>query len=155
LQDGIDFDAVGELLAAESEWLGDGRTRVRIRDLHIEVDNPLSVPPFNAPPGVTWPEQVFPAALAACWITTMAEIAERMKVKMRSLHVRVKPILAIDEEEGGFKFERFIVNINLHLEEADEKRASRLIELAHKYCLISKAIKGNVEEVVVPEVKLS
>ncbi|MEB2837188.1 MAG: OsmC family protein [Desulfurococcales archaeon] len=143
----FDFQALAELFAARSEWIGDGKTKTRIHDAVLEVDNPLSVPPLNPPPGVTWPEQLFPAALAACFITTMTTINEKMKLDIKSLAVTVKPVLAVDED-GGFKFEKMLVTIELTVAPGERRRAERLAELTHKYCLISKAIKGNVEEVV-------
>ncbi len=148
----IDFESVGELLAARSEWIGDGRTRTKINIGEIEVDNPLSVPPINPPPSVTWPEQLFPAALAACFITTMTSINEKMKLNLKSLAVTVKPILNFDKD-GGFKFERMDITIEMTVSKGERKKAERLADLTHKYCLISKAIKGNVEEVIKTEIK--
>ncbi|MCE4608257.1 MAG: OsmC family protein [Caldisphaeraceae archaeon] len=150
--EGIDFDALGDLLAAESRWIGDGRTRAKIHDMELEVDNPLSVTPIDPPPNVTWPEQLLPASLAVCFITTMTTINEKMGLHLTSLRVVVKPILGIDED-GGFKFERMKVTIEMVVSNSEKEKAERLADLAHKYCLISKAIKGNVEEVI--ETKIS
>ena len=144
----IDFEAVAEFFAATVEWIGDGRTRTKLGGCTLEIDNPLEVPPINPPEGITWPEQVFPAALAACWITTMTSIAERMNVELEKLRVTVKPLLAVDDD-GSFRFKEMRVYLEMGLKgENREKRAARLVELTHKYCLISKAIKGNVEEKV-------
>ncbi|MCE4624147.1 MAG: OsmC family protein [Caldisphaeraceae archaeon] len=150
--EGIDFEALGDLLAAESRWIGDGRTRAKIHDMELEVDNPLSVTPIDPPPNVTWPEQLLPASLAVCFITTMTTINEKMDLHLTSLRVVVKPILGIDED-GGFKFERMKVTIEMAVSNGEKEKAERLADLAHKYCLISKAIKGNVDEVI--ETKIS
>ena len=150
--EGIDFEVLGDLLAAESRWIGDGRTRTKIHDMELEVDNPLSVTPIDPPPNVTWPEQLLPASLAVCFITTMTTINEKMGLHLTSLRVVVKPILGIDED-GGFKFERMKVTIEMAVSNGEKEKAERLADLAHKYCLISKAIKGNVDEVI--ETKIS
>ncbi len=144
----IDFEAVAELFAATVEWIGDGRTRTKLGGCTLEIDNPLAVPPVNPPEGVTWPEQVFPAALAACWITTLTSIAERMGAQLESLRVTVKPLLALDDD-GGFRFDEMRVYLEIGLKgDNPERIAARLVELTHKYCLISKAIKGNVRETI-------
>ncbi|MEB3844259.1 MAG: OsmC family protein [Desulfurococcales archaeon] len=140
-----DFEAIGELFAAEAVWIGDGRTRTRLAGVEIEVDNPLEVSPLESSGRVTWPEQVFPAALAACMITTLTSINKKMRVPIEGLRVRVKPILGLDED-GGFKFERMIITVTIRVGREHHAKAERLVQLAHKYCLISKAIKGNVEE---------
>jgi peroxiredoxin-like protein len=147
MAEGIDFEMVAELLAAKARWIGDGRTRTKINIGEIEVDNPLTVPPIDPPPNVTWPEQLFPAALAACYITTMTTINEKMKINMKELSVTVKPLLAFDKD-GGFKFEKMYVTVEMTIAKGQRKKAERLVELTKKYCLISKAIKNNVEEVV-------
>jgi organic hydroperoxide reductase OsmC/OhrA len=143
----IDFEALGSLFEARSTWIGDGRTKTRIHSHVLEVVNPLEIPPINPPSGVTWPEQLFPAALAACYITTMTTINQKMKLHIGKLEVSVKPLLAVDDD-GGYKFEEMRVHIDIEVGPGESKKARRLIELAQKYCLISKAIKGNVAEKV-------
>ena len=148
----IDFQAAAELLSATSEWIGDGRTRTRIGGMEIEVDNPLAVSPVGAPGNVTWPEQLLPAALAACFITTMSSISERLRMHPKGIRVTVKPLLARDSD-GGFKFEKMLITVELSLPKDEVKKAERLVELTHSYCLVSKALKGNVEEVIETKVK--
>ncbi|NJF25882.1 OsmC family protein [Thermococcus sp. Bubb.Bath] len=143
----IDFKAAAELLAATSTWIGDGRTKTRLSKTELEVDNPLSVPPMNPEDNMTWPEQLLPASLAACFITTMTSISERMRVNLKSLQVTVKPLLAKDSD-GGFKFDKMFITIELSVPQEDRPKVKRLVELTHRYCLISKAIKGNVKEVI-------
>ncbi len=143
----IDFQVAAELLSATSEWIGDGRTKTTIGKREIEVDNPLSVPPMGASENVTWPEQLLPAALAACFITTMTSISERLRVHPKGIRVTVKPLLARDSD-GGFKFERMLITIELSLPKEEAVKAGRLVDLTHSYCLISKVMKGNVEEVI-------
>uniref|UniRef100_UPI002609257C OsmC family protein n=1 Tax=Thermococcus sp. TaxID=35749 RepID=UPI002609257C len=107
----------------------------------------LSVPPMGAPENVTWPEQLLPAALAACFITTMTSISERLRVHPKGIRVTVKPLLARDSD-GGFKFEKMLITIELSLPKEEAVKAGRLVDLTHSYCLISKALKDNVEEII-------
>ncbi|EDY34432.1 OsmC-like protein [Aciduliprofundum boonei T469] len=148
----IDFEALGDLLAAESVWIGDGRTKTKIHDLELEVDNPLSVSPINPPPHVTWPEQLLPAALAVCFITTMTAINEKIGVHINELRVIVRPILGIDTDRG-FKFDKMKLNVKLSIARGEKSKAEKLVEITHKYCLVSKAIKGNVEEIIEVDIK--
>ncbi len=103
--EGIDFEALGDFLAAESTWIGDGRTKAKINDIELEV------------------------------------------VNIKSLKVIAKPILGIDTD-NGFRFEKILITIEMSISSGERKKAERLADLTHKYCLISKAIAGNVEEVV-------
>ncbi len=148
----VDFEALGNLLAAESVWIGDGRTKTKIHDMEIEVDNPLSVSPINPPPNVTWPEQLLPASLAVCIITTMIAINEKIGVHIKDLRVIVKPILGIDSD-GGFKLEKMKLNVKLSIASGEKNKAEKLVNVTHKYCLVSKAIKGNVEEIIEADIK--
>ncbi len=143
----VDFKAAAELLAATSEWIGDGRTVTKICGMEVEVDNPLSVSPMGAPENVTWPEQLLPAALAACFITTMGSISERLRMHPKGIRVKVKPLLARDSD-GGFKFEKMLITVELSLPKDEAQKAERLVGLTHNYCLVSKALKGNVEEII-------
>ncbi len=143
----IDFRAAAELLSATSEWVGNGRTKTEIGGMEVEVDNPLSVSPMGAPKNVTWPEQLLPAAMAACFITTMSSISERLRMHPEVIRVTVKPLLARDID-GGFKFEKMFITVEVSLPREEVSKAERLIELTHSYCLISKALKGNVEEII-------
>ncbi len=143
----IDFRAAAELLSATSEWMGNGRTKTEIGGMQVEVDNPLSVSPMGAPKNVTWPEQLLPAAMAACFITTMSSISERLRMHPKVIRVTVKPLLARDID-GGFKFEKMFITVEVSLPKEEVSKAERLIELTHSYCLISKALKGNVEEII-------
>ncbi len=147
-----DFEAIGEFFAVEIEWIGDGRTRATVAGTQLEIDNPLSVSPLERPEKVTWPEQLFPTALGACIITTLTTINDKLKVPIESLRVRVKPILALDTD-GGFKFEKMKITVSLRVPKGMEKKAERLVDLSHKYCLLSKAIKGNVEEEIKAEIE--
>ena len=148
----MDFEALGDLLAAESVWIGDGKTKTKIHDMELEVDNPLSVTPINPPPKVTWPEQLFPAALAVCTITTMTAINEKIGVHIKDLRVIVKPILGIDND-GGFKIEKMKLNVKLSVGRGEKEKSEKLVNITHKYCLVSKTIRGNVEEIIEEDIK--
>ncbi|WP_367883400.1 OsmC family protein [Thermococcus peptonophilus] len=144
----IDFNAAAELFAATSTWVGgDGRTKTKLGKIELEVDNPLSVLPTNSEEMITWPEQLLPAALAACFITTMTTVSEKMRINLKSLQVTAKPLLARDND-GGFKFDKIFITIELSIPREDRPKVERLVDLTHRYCLISKAIKGNVEEII-------
>ncbi len=46
-----------------------------------------------------------------------------------------------------------LITVELSLPKEEVKKAERLVGLTHSYCLVSKALKGNVEEVI--EIKVN
>ncbi len=148
----INFETLADLLAAESVWIGDGKTKTKFHDLELEADNPLSVTPVNPPPKVTWPEQLFAAALSVCIITTMVAINEKIGVHIKELKVTAKPILGMNNDKG-FKIDKVKLNIKLSVLHGEKEKTEKLVDVTHKYCLVSKAIKGNVEEILEVDIK--
>ncbi len=111
----------------------------------------LTAPPgFDGELGVMWPEELLPASLISCLFNTFRDIAMRLKVKYSHWEAEAETSLG-SAPEGGFKFYSIKVHIKLKVDDESKKKISKLMYLTKKYCLVSRAIKGNIDEEVTYE----
>ncbi|MGK7376773.1 OsmC family protein [Planococcus sp. 1R117A] len=108
----------------------------------------ISIPPEMDGPGVgTNPDEMLLGAAATCYIITLAAMLERSKLNKESLTMESEGI--VDVTNGVFTYQKIIHRPKLVLgKEASEKDSSlarKLAEKAESSCMISRAIKGNVE----------
>ncbi|MGC8610402.1 MAG: OsmC family protein [Thermoplasmata archaeon] len=127
---------------SEVQWLDDRRTLLKVKNYEIEVDSP---PEFKGPPDKMTPEELFPGVLASCILTTFLEFKDKMGIDLKSWKAKIKTTLGPSPEKG-YRFEKIEIHVIMNVSEKDKEKIPRAMELAHKYCFISRAIKGNVEE---------
>lgn len=99
------------------------------------------------------PEEIFLAAVAACFVNTWAIFLGKLKVPYPQPSVRVSGDLGPDPA-GGFKLLKAIVHaiVPASLLEADRERVEKTLSLSEKYCIISKVAKAAMPlEVVIEE----
>ena len=88
----------------------------------------------------TNPEQLFAAGWSACFEGAMGKAAQKLKVTLpNNLFIDAEIDLILDD--GNFSL---AARMNISLPGLDRNAALQLIEIAHKICPYSKAIKGNV-----------
>lgn len=129
---------------ADVEWIGARRTILKTDAGDLEVSSP---PEFWGPEGKFCPETLFPGILASCLLTTFLEFRERMGIDLKEWKSEATAELGPSPEKG-FRFQRIRIHVKLRVSEQDKEKIPRAMELAHKYCFISRAIKNNVEEIV-------
>jgi len=115
----------------------------------------ISIPQEMEGPGVgTNPDEMLLGAAATCFIITFAAMMERSKLEKVSLTLQSKGI--VDVTNGIFTYKKIIHRPKLVLpDNATEKErglASRLAHKAEASCMITRALKGNVEIVLEEEV---
>lgn len=108
----------------------------------------ISIPPEMDGPGVgTNPDEMLLGAAATCYIITLAAMMERSKLEKESLTMESEGI--VDVTNGVITYERIIHRPSIVLKadasERDFSLAQKLAEKAESSCMISRAIKGNVE----------
>jgi peroxiredoxin-like protein len=108
---------------------------------------------FSAPPefqgrvGFWTPEHFLVGAVASCFISTFAAIAEMSKLEVVSLRVGAKGVLE-KVEGGGYRFTEVVLYPELTIaQESDRERAQRLIEKAERGCLIARSLSGKVSAI--------
>ncbi|WP_424237176.1 OsmC family protein [Bhargavaea ginsengi] len=108
----------------------------------------ISIPPEMDGPGVgTNPDEMLLGAAATCYIITLAAMLERSGIDKESLTMDSEA--TVDVTNGVFTYKRIVHKPRLLLAAGtDEKKISfarRITEKAETSCMISRAIKGNVE----------
>lgn len=111
---------------------------------------------FGGTGGPTNPEELFLSAACACYLITLALVAEKMRLPVKTLECeaegRVSP-----HEEGGFHFTEIILKPHFELEgdpKAHDMAITRAVRLAEQRCIISRAVKGTVKYEIRPTVKV-
>ena len=101
----------------------------------------------------TNPEELLLGALVACFVQTWAIFLAKLRVPIESPHVDGTVELGVDPA-GGYRVTR--VDLAAHVPAAllAEKEAdiAKTLQLAEKYCIVSKAVKGEGREVHVTTV---
>ncbi|MEK4627466.1 MAG: SACOL1771 family peroxiredoxin [Solibacillus sp.] len=125
------------------DWPG-GRNHVG--DLSAErLHTKISIPPEMEGPGIgTNPDEMLLGAAATCYIITLAAMLERSNIKAQlTLHSEGK----VDVTNGVFTYKEIHHYVEMQLNEQSEKEsrlAERYAYKAEETCMISKALKGNV-----------
>lgn len=116
----------------------------------------VSIPPEMDGPGVgTNPDEMLLGAAATCYIITLAAMMERSKLDKEAL--TMESVGIVDVTKGVITYRKIIHKPHIVLKsdatEKDEVLAQKLAEKAETSCMISRAIKGNVEVELVATVK--
>lgn len=129
-------------------WTGARHGRIDAPELPAV---PVSAPPeFNGEAGLWSPEHLLVSAVETCLMTTFLAIAENSKLEtldyVSSSHATLEWA-----DEGGLRFTEMTVRPRIEVASAgDSGKAVRIVEKAHKHCLVSNALNFPVH--VVPEI---
>lgn len=129
-----------------ANWPG-GRNDVGTIDAG-ELKTQVSIPPEMDGPGIgTNPDEMLLGAAATCYIITLAAMMERSSLDKERL--TMDSIGVVDVTNGVITYKKIIHKPRIVLREnatgRDLALAQRLVEKAEASCMISRAIKGNVE----------
>ena len=131
---------------AQAHWPG---LRNGIGDLEAGgLQAKISIPPEMDGPGIgTNPDEMLLGAAATCYIITLAAMLERSGIEKVALIMESEGI--VDVTNGVFTYKKIIHRPVLTLpsttSDADLRKAKRLAEKAETSCMISRALKGNVD----------
>ncbi|MCB5235929.1 OsmC family protein [Niallia circulans] len=108
----------------------------------------ISIPQEMDGPGVgTNPDEMLLGAAATCFIITLAAMMERSRLEKESLTLESEAV--VDVTNGIFTYQKIIHRPKIVLKkeatEKDIKLAVKLAQKAEESCMITRAIKGNVE----------
>jgi len=123
---------------------------IETANLHTKV----SIPPEMDGPGIgTNPDEMLLGAAATCYIITLAAMLERSKIEKESLTMTSEGI--VDITKGVITYKKIIHRPHLVLRsENDRDSAKKLTQKAESSCMISRALKGNVEIELEAQVKV-
>lgn len=108
----------------------------------------VSIPPEMDGPGAgTNPDEMLLGAAATCYIITLAAMLERARIPKENL--TMNSIGIVDVTNGVFTYKKIIHKPHIVLAnsvtEKGEALVRKLAEKAETSCMISRALKGNVE----------
>jgi organic hydroperoxide reductase OsmC/OhrA len=125
----------------------------RLGELTLAGDRAIRVAcpkEFGGPDGEWTPEHLFVASVQVCIMTTFLWLIESEGVRIGSYECRSKG--EATTRDGEFRFTRIVVRPHVRCENpGDVGKAMKLLERAHRECLISKSLSLDV--ILSPEVK--
>ncbi|MFB6801205.1 OsmC family protein [Peribacillus butanolivorans] len=129
-----------------AEWPGGRNDIGTIQSGNLQTQ--ISVPTEMKGPGIgTNPDEMLLGAASTCYIITFAAMLERSKIEKVSLTMQSEAL--VDVTNGVFTFKKIIHRPTLVLasitSEKEAEKARKLAVKAESSCMISRAIKGNVE----------
>ncbi len=131
-------------------WAG-GRNDVGTLEAK-KLKTDISIPEEMEGPGVgTNPDEMLLGASATCYIISLAAMLERARIDAK---LSMESEGVVDVTNGVFTYEAIIHRLTIALAESNErneKMAGRLAMKAEQTCMISKALKGNVEIKIIVE----
>jgi peroxiredoxin-like protein len=101
---------------------------------------------FGGPGGAANPEEIFLASACACYLVTLAMIAEKLKLPVRNLTCTAEGKV-IPDQQDGYHFSEITLRPHFEMEGDEvqyEETIARAVTLAEHRCIISRAVKGTV-----------
>ena len=87
------------------------------------------------------PEHLLLASASLCLMTTFASIAAKSKLEITGYDSRAEGVL--DKTPEGLRFTRILLKVTIRA--VDTAKASRLLDLAKKHCIVSNSLARPVE----------
>jgi organic hydroperoxide reductase OsmC/OhrA len=97
--------------------------------------------------GVWSPEDLFVAAVASCYVVTLASVAERRSVPLRALEVRSAGYVT-QRADGRFGFIAVDLEISLRTDPGWERQARDAAHDAERACLVAASLDTPVRVAV-------
>ncbi|RYG71786.1 OsmC family peroxiredoxin [Lentibacillus lipolyticus] len=138
----------------KADWPG-GRNSTGAIDAGNLKTN-ISIPPEMDGPGVgTNPDEMLLGAAATCYVITLAAMIERAELPLQEMDLNSEGI--VDVTGGVTTYKKIIhkpyVALNNGASEKDYEKLQKLVQKAEASCMISRAVKGNVEIEVQAKIK--
>ena len=100
-------------------------------------------PELHGDPATWSPEQLLVSALGLCLFATFDVFAARESLVILEWRDTVTGVM--DKTSSGLAFKSFTIEVQLTVDAADVERARTVIERAHRYCIISRALQVPVK----------
>ncbi|MBK5442028.1 MULTISPECIES: OsmC family protein [unclassified Peribacillus] len=139
-----------------AEWPGGRNDIGTIQSGNLQTQ--ISVPTEMEGPGIgTNPDEMLLGAASTCYIITFAAMLERSKIEKVSLTMQSEAL--VDVTNGVFTYKKIIHRPTLVLasitSEKEAEKARKLAVKAESSCMISRAIKGNVEVELIATISIA
>ena len=127
----------------KADWPGNRNDVGTIETKNLQTN--ISIPKeMDGPEVGTNPDEMLLGAATTCYIITLAAMLERSKISKEKL--QVESTAFVDVTKGVFTYQRiqhrpYLIVTN----EKDISLATKIAYKAEENCMISRALKGNVE----------
>jgi peroxiredoxin-like protein len=130
----------------KADWPG-GRNSAGSIDAG-QLKTKISIPKEMDGPGIgTNPDEMLLGAAGTCYIITLAAMIERAKLPLH--HMELESEGKVDVTNGIFTYKSIIhrptVILDRTASEENYRKLEKLVDRAEKSCMISRALKGNVD----------
>jgi peroxiredoxin-like protein len=137
------------------EWTGGRDGNGKFVAEHSGATLDIAVPAeFQGPGGGTNPEELLTSAITSCYTMTFGIIAANRKVPVESL--RVEAVGQVEQNGPSLKYLSIVIRPQIKLSaEATDEQVKLAEDMAHKadaYCIITNAVRNNVQITVEPQV---
>lgn len=125
-----------ESVDIDLEWLGNMRSRARIRGFVILID----IPKENGGE-VTGPKptELLLASLGSCFMSGVAYFAKKMRINIKDLRLNIS---GVRESGDSPRLTQINISVQNQFEGIDPQRLQRLRALAEKYCTVGNTLKN-------------
>jgi peroxiredoxin-like protein len=135
-------------------WPGGRNSVSTIRSGQLETQ--VSIATGMGGPGIgTNPDEMLLAAAATCYLMTLAAMLERAHLPVLSLLLESDITVVVDN--GTYRCSRIVhrpaVTLGADASAAQTERLEHLVTLAEQRCMVSNALRGNVEISVVAQLQ--
>lgn len=138
----------------KADWPG-GRNNVGYIDAG-KLQTKISIPPEMDGPGVgTNPDEMLLGAAATCYVITLAAMIERANLPLQEMSLDSEGIVEVKNNVITYKkiIHKPTVVLTKEASEKNYRMLTKLVERAETSCMISRALKGNVEIELEPMIK--
>lgn len=137
-------------------WIGGRDGSGSLTTDHLTTPVPLAIPPeFQGTGQGTNPEELLTSAVCACYSLTFGIIAVNRKLEYSSIETTATG--QVEQTGAMLKFTKITIRPVITLQPgADDAAKALATDLAHKadaYCIITNAVRGQVEIEVEPTIK--
>jgi peroxiredoxin-like protein len=113
-----------------------------------QLKTKVSIPPEMDGPGIgTNPDEMLLGAAATCYIITLAAMMERSKLE--KVDLTMESVGIVDMTNGIITYKKIshhpVIVLKTNATDKDSELALKLAYKAETSCMISRALKGNVE----------
>jgi peroxiredoxin-like protein len=140
------------------DWTGGREGKGRAAAGHSGAGFDIAVPPeFQGPGGGTNPEELLTSAITSCYTITFGIIAQNRKLPVESIEVEATG--QVEQNGPSFKYVSVTIRPQITLSsEATDEQVKAAEDMAHKadaYCIVTNAVRNNVQIAVEPTVTRS
>lgn len=138
----------------KADWPG-GRNNVGYIDAG-KLQTKVSIPPEMNGPGVgTNPDEMLLGAAATCYVITLGAMIERANLPLQEMSLESEGIVEVENNVITYKkiIHKPTVVLTNQASEKNYQMLTKLVERAEASCMISRALKGNVEIELVATIK--